>query len=150
MPNSYTCLHHHIVFSTKNRLPQLTEDIRDPVYRYISGIIANQRGKLLIAGAIPNHVHLLAGLHPTTSIAELLRLVKSNSSGWVHDEFPRHRDFDWQDGYSAFSVSYSNLERVRQYIANQEEHHRTVTFEAELESLLKRHGIQYDPRYLWA
>ena len=148
MPQSYTSLHCHIIFGTKNRSLQLTPDLRRRVLSYMAGIAKNEKGLLLTSGGTQDHVHLLAGLHPETPVAVFLRLIKANSSKWIHENFPDQSKFAWQAGYGAFSVSRSDLDRVRTYIGNQEEHHRRLSFEEEFKLLLDRHGIVYDPRYL--
>ena len=148
MPQSYTSLHTHIIFGTKNRSPHLTPDLRGRVFRYMAGIAQNEKGSLLATGGTQDHVHLLVGLHPETSVADFLRVVKTNSSKWIHETFSDQSKFAWQTGYGAFSVSRSNLDQVRAYIENQEEHHRRLSFEEEFRMLLERHGISYDPQYL--
>jgi REP element-mobilizing transposase RayT len=118
------------------------------VLNYIAGIIENEKGSLLAAGGTQDHVHLLVGLHPEKAVADVLRVVKTNSSRWVHENFPDQAKFGWQSGYEAFSVSRSNLDGVRRYIENQEEHHRKLSFEEEFKQFLDRHGIAHDPRYV--
>ena len=103
----------------------------------------------MIVNGMADHVHMLAVLPATLAVADAMRLVKTNSSRWVHEKWPQHRRFGWQRGYSAFTVSESNRNSVIRYIANQEEHHRKTTFEEELIALLEKHGIEYDPRYVW-
>lgn len=149
MPQSYVSLHHHLVFSAKDRRPQIDAEIEDRLYAYIGGIVSNERGKLLSAGGMPDHIHLLVSIHQTTSIADLLRVLKANSSKWVHETFASHGAFAWQDGYGAFAVSYSQIEIVRRYLAGQKEHHKRMTFEEEFVALLKRHKIAFDERWIW-
>ncbi|MCP4589258.1 MAG: IS200/IS605 family transposase [bacterium] len=149
MPQSYTCLHHHIIFGTKHRKPFLTPTLRERVLNYIAGIIKEGNGNLMSSGGTHDHVHLLVGVHPDTAPATLLRLIKANSSKWVHHNFPDQARFAWQTGYAAFTVSRSNFDEVRSYIENQEEHHQGLSFEDEFKQFLDRHGIRYDPRYLW-
>jgi REP element-mobilizing transposase RayT len=98
---------------------------------------------------MPDHVHLLADISKQQTLADALRDLKANSSGWIHETFPNLSGFAWQTGYGAFTVSYSNADGVKQYIANQAEHHRVRTFQEEFVEFLKRHGIEYDERYLW-
>ena len=98
---------------------------------------------------MPDHVHLLVSLDKQISMAETMRIVKANSSRWVHETFPALSGFAWQAGYGAFAVSYSHLERVKNYLERQAEHHRKVTFQEEFIAFLKRHEIDYDERYLW-
>lgn len=108
------------------------------------------KGSALTINGTVDHVHLLLEMPATVAVAEVLRVLKTNSSRWVHEHFPDHPDFSWQGGYGAFAVSHSRAEAVRQYIATQEEHHRRVSFREEFEVLLKRHGIDYDSRNVWA
>ena len=143
MPNSCTCLNYHIIFSTKDRYPFLEARHTERLYAYIGGVIRDLRGALLAAGGMPDHVHLLASLHPATSISDTLRQLKSGSSSWIHDTWPELRKFAWQDGYAAFSVSASAIDDVRAYVAGQAEHHRTRTFQDELRAFLSRHGIAF-------
>jgi putative transposase len=149
MGQSYTFLRYHVIVGTKDRRPLITPAIRTRLYDYIGGILKNENGRLLAAGGTANHTHLLISTHPQTSIAEIMRLVKTNSSKWVHATFPDQGDFAWQTGYGAFTVSHSTIEQVKRYIADQETHHRRVSFEEEFTAFLQRHGITYDERYLW-
>jgi REP element-mobilizing transposase RayT len=150
MPNSHTSLHYHVIFATKGRQPLIGPDWRERLFMYIGGIARDLPGSLLAAGAMPDHVHLLLGLHPTVAVSNAMRDIKAGSSKWIHETFANKRHFAWQDGYGAFAVSYSQLEGVRLYIANQEEHHRGQTFEQEFAAFLQRHQIPYDPRYIWS
>jgi putative transposase len=149
MPQSLACLHHHLIFSTKNRSPDISTDLQPRLYEYIGGVLRAQHCCLIAAGGTPDHVHLLVSLSRELSIAQTLNLMKSNSSKWIHDTFPEHRAFAWQAGYGAFAVSFSHLDGVRNYLANQEEHHRRRTFQEEFRDFLKRHQIEYDERYVW-
>ena len=106
-------------------------------------------GALRAANARPDHVHLLCSLLPTVATADALRVVKTNSSHWVHRS-RHHSGFDWQTGYGAFSVSQSLAHAVVRYIQDQEKHHRRVTFQEEFVAFLKKNGIVYDERYIWA
>jgi REP element-mobilizing transposase RayT len=149
MPQSFASLTYHIIFSTKSRAPLLTGELVPRLYDYIGGILKPNDGILLAAGGMPDHVHLLTSLGRETSVAVAVRLIKANSSKWIHETFPEHRSFAWQTGYGAFTVSYSNMSSVKCYIAGQVEHHRTVTFQEEFREFLKRHGIECDERYIW-
>ena len=114
------------------------------------GGIARENGlKALRIGGVEDHVHLLLSLPATMPIAKAMQLIKGGSSKWIHDTFPEHQQFRWQEEYGAFSVSVSQLERITAYIDNQRAHHRVRGFQAELLALLKRHHIEYDERYLW-
>jgi REP element-mobilizing transposase RayT len=142
-------LHYHFIFSTKQRAPLITPDLQPRLYDYLGGILRGQNGSLVAAGGMPDHVHLLARLSKEMSVAEALRLLKANSSKWVHESFPEHHAFAWQAGYAAFAVGFSGLPAVKRYIANQEEHHCTLSFQDELRAFLRRHHIEFDERYLW-
>jgi REP element-mobilizing transposase RayT len=148
MPQSIGSLHCHIVFSTKHRRPQVTAELQPRLFEYIGGILRNHSSRLVAAGGMPDHVHLLVSLGRTISVADAVRLVKSNSSAWIHDELAMP-DFHWQDGYGAFAVSYSNLDQVKSYLADQEQHHSRQTFQEEFLELLKRHNLEWDERYVW-
>ena len=149
MGQSYTCLHYHTVSGTRDRQPLITPNLQQRLYDYIGGIIKHEGGQLFSAGGSADHVHLLAALHQQRALSDIMRVIKSNSSKWIHDTFPGQSSFAWQSGYGAFTVSYSNINQVRRYIEHQNEHHRTVSFQQEYLAFLKRHGIQYDERYVW-
>jgi REP-associated tyrosine transposase len=149
MPQSYTCLHYHLIFSTKDRLPTISAGLRPRLHEYIGGILRADRGTLLAAGGTENHIHLLAAISKEQAVAQAVRRIKANSSRWVHETFPDQRAFAWQTGYGAFTIGYTGLDSVRGYIERQEEHHRTVSFEEEFLEFLQRYGVSYDPRYLW-
>jgi REP element-mobilizing transposase RayT len=149
VPQSFTSLHYHFIFSTKHRAPLITPELQPRLYEYFGGILRAHNGCLLAAGGIPDHVHLLARLSKEMSVSEALRLLKTNSSKWIHETFPEHRAFAWQAGYAAFVVSYSGLPAVKQYLATQAEHHRTLAFQDEVRAFLRRHHLEFDERYLW-
>jgi len=145
---SFTDIRYHIVFSTKGRRPFLTPELLSRIGEFIGGIIRDHRGGMLVAGGMPDHIHLATTTSPTVSMSDFLRAIKANSSRWVHETFGDLATFAWQDGYAAFTVSPSVMPKVIEYIRHQPEHHRKMTFEEELKALLDRHGIQYDERYL--
>jgi REP element-mobilizing transposase RayT len=149
VPSSYTHLLYHLVFSTKDRRPLITPELRAELYPYIGGIIRNKPGILLDIGGMPDHVHLVARLRPDIALAEMLCVIKANSSKWANERRDLTTEFAWQKGYGAFTVSESQLAVVRHYVQMQEEHHRKQTFQEEFVALLKKHGIEYDERYLW-
>ncbi len=148
MSQSFACLPVQFVFSIKNREPWIREEWAQRLYDYIGGIVQTEKSILLAAGGVPNHVHLLVSLGREVSLAEMMRLVKTNSSKWVHDTFPDH-PFAWQAGYGAFGASYANLDPVRAYIARQKEHHANLSFQDEYRGLLRAHGLEWDERYVW-
>jgi putative transposase len=147
--SSFTCLNYHLVFSTKHREPLIGTAWQQRLFDYIGGIIRQQGGVLLAAGGMPDHVHLLAAISKSVAITDALRDMKANSSKWVHEEIPGHAGFAWQAGYGAFTVSYSALDSVRRYLADQQEHHRVRTFQEEFVALLRRHEIEFEERYVW-
>ncbi len=149
MAGTYTNLLYHLVFSTKGRYPLITKELQSNLHAYLGGIIRGEGGVLLEIGGMPDHVHLLAKFKPTVSISDMLRCIKANSSGWVNEERKGSRKFGWQDGYAAFTVSESQVAVVRQYIQQQETHHRGLSYQDEFRALLERHGIEFDERYIW-
>ena len=150
MPQSFISLPVHMVFSTKNRQPLISDELRTRLVEYMGGTFRAHDCALLAAGGMPDHVHLLVSLSKQTAVSDILREVKASSSKWMHDTFPEQAGFAWQSGYGAFGVSHSNLPAVKRYIAHQAEHHRRQSFQEEFIAFLKRHEIPYDERYLWA
>ena len=150
MAHSYTNLLYHIVFATKDRCPCIESPIAGRLHAYLAGGIRAEGGTPIIINGTADHVHMLARLRQDKALSEVLRGIKAHSSKWVHDTFPSHPQFAWQRGYGAFTVSESQGERVRSYIADQERHHRRTTFEDEFLALLNAHGIAFDPDYIWA
>ena len=149
MPQSYCNLLYHIVYSTKDRHPWLNGDMRQRVHAYLGGAIRNEGGIALIINGTADHVHLLAKLRQDKAVSDVVRCMKASSSGWIRDNFADLRQFRWQNGYAAFSLSTLQVPKTRQYIANQEEHHKRRSFKEELIALLRANGIEYDERYLW-
>lgn len=147
MSSTYTSLHYHLVFSTKHRQASITDSWRNRLHSYLGGAVRGLEGFPQGVGGVEDHVHLLVGLTPNHRLADFLRELKKSSSKWVHDE-TGSRDFAWQEGYAAFSVSPPARIDVAHYIANQVEHHRQRSFRDELIELLQRAGVEYDPKYL--
>ena len=148
MGHTYTALHYHIVFSTKNRASSIRPELQTRLYEYIGGIVRGEKGTLIAIGGIPDHIHLLASFPPTTCVADMSRRIKANSSKWVHENLRGMQAFAWQSGYAAFTVSQSTLGDVEAYILNQQTHHAKLSFKDELLAFLQRHGIPYDERYV--
>jgi REP element-mobilizing transposase RayT len=148
MAETFTNLIYHIVFSTKNRQPLITGDHQSRLYDYIGGTIRDLGGISLAINGTEDHVHLLAKLRPDKALSDVLRDLKANASGWMHDVFPDLKDFSWQRGYGAFTVSQSNVERVQDYIARQKEHHQKKSFRDEFIEFLEANGIEYNEKYL--
>lgn len=139
----------HFIWSTAGREPWIGDDWREPLHAYLGGIARNKSARLLAAGGMYDHIHLYVSLPSIVTIAEFVNAMKSNSSRWVHQEFPNRRAFAWQEGYGAFSVSKSQESNVIDYINNQEAHHRKHTFKEEFLEFLEKYEIHYDERYLW-
>lgn len=146
---SYISSYHHCVFSTKERRPFITPELRERLWPFLGGIARQNNMKAIEIGGVADHVHILLSLPATMPIAKAMQLIKGGSSKWIHETFPDQRGFAWQEEYGAFSVSVSQVGKVIEYIKGQPEHHRRVTFQEEFLELLKRHGIEYDERYLW-
>ena len=149
MANTYTSLHYHVIFSTKNRLPWIKPNLESRIRSYIGGIARKRKMTALQIGGCDDHLHALVQAPPIYSPSEIAQYLKGESSKWIHEEFPAMRDFIWQDGYGAFTVSKSDLPDVIRYIQNQREHHRKKTFQEEYLEFLNKYGIEYDERYLW-
>jgi len=142
MAHSFGKLLYHVIFSTKMCHPTIVEPWRSKLFGYIHGILEYHGGHLLRGGGTADHIHLLLELRNDITVAEAVRLMKANSSKWIHESFDQSSDFSWQTGYAAFTVSLSAVDDVTRYIDNQEEHHRKTTFEEEFALFLRRHGIQ--------
>ena len=149
MSHRFTSLLTHLIFSTKDRFPHLDRDLARECHAYMRGIIENCGGTPIMIGGYTDHVHLLLDLPPTQAVAECVRKLKSNSSKWIHEKWPRRSRFQWQRGYAAFAVSQSARDGVIGYIERQEEHHRRITYQEEIRRFLARHGLRPDERYMW-
>ena len=150
MPQSLSRLWTHLIFSTKNRFPFLREpQIRNDMHAYLAKVLRSNDCETLIVGGATDHIHALFDLFRTHCIATVVEEIKRTSSSWIKDISPSCRKFHWQNGYGAFSVSQSELDRVYRYIERQEEHHRRITFQDEFRSFLKNYRIDYDERYVW-
>jgi REP element-mobilizing transposase RayT len=149
VPQSFTNVHLHLIFGTKHREPLTTDDLKERLFAYMGAVWNKTGGKPVLINGPADHVHVLATLPSTCTIADAVRTLKSNSSKWVHETFPRAARFAWQAGYASFAVSQSGAEEVRRYVESQEEHHRTVTFQDEYRAFLRRNGMAFDERYVW-
>ncbi|TKJ37945.1 transposase [candidate division LCP-89 bacterium B3_LCP] len=141
MPHTFISCYYHCIFSTKERAPVLTQNIQYELYPYFGGIAQRHRIGLLVVGGMSDHVHLLFSMPTTMSISEAMKLFKGSSSRWIHEKFPDLQEFAWQEGYGAFTVSRSILDRTIAYINNQAEHHQNMTSEDEFLLLLRKHDI---------
>jgi putative transposase len=149
MANTYGALFYHIVFSTKNRTEFISPHIEERIWAYIGGIARHHKMTAIQVGGVTDHIHALVMAPPSLAPFEIAKYLKGDSSKWIHEEYPDLQDFGWQDGYGAFTVSKSNVPGVASYIQNQRAHHRTQTFQEEYLEFLKKHGVNYDERYLW-
>ena len=147
MASTYLSLHYHIVFSTKNRENLIDARWRSKLHQYLGGTVIGLKGTSQGVGGTGDHVHLLVGLRSTHCLADFMRELKKASSIWIHDEI-RLKTFAWQEGYGAFTVSPNARDGVKRYIANQEEHHKKISFCDEFVSFLEKAGVEYDPKYL--
>jgi len=148
-PGAFTQLYVHIVFAVKYRERLLTKEMRDELFKYISGIITNRKHKVIIINGMADHIHILIGLNPNDKISDLIACIKRESSFFINDKKWFRGKFHWQDGYGAFSYGRSQLDDVYKYIANQETHHKKQTFREEYVELLKRFEIKFDEKYLF-
>ena len=139
----------HLVFSTKSRQGLLNDAIRDDLHAYIGGIVGKMRGTLLKAGSVEDHIHLLIALPRTCSPADLVKEIKTGSSKWIKTQGDVYHDFHWQTGYGFFSISPSHKAALENYIANQAEHHKTITFKDEYRRLMKKYGMEWNEDYVW-
>ncbi len=149
MSQSYVNLLYHIIFATKGREPVITEAHQPRLYEYIGGIVRKQGGIALAVGGIEDHVHLFAKLRQDKALSDMIRDFKAYSSGWMHKVFPDLKDFTWQNGYGAFTVSASQAESVREYVEGQKVRHRQHSFQSEFVSFLRANKVEFDERYLW-
>ncbi|HET9839313.1 MAG TPA: IS200/IS605 family transposase [Candidatus Angelobacter sp.] len=146
MSHTFTKNHQHIIFSTAERRKIIDRAFQPKLWAYMAGICRNHDLFVRTIGGMEDHIHMLVELPPVLAVAEAVRTIKSNSSKWVNE---LGGDFAWQKGYAAFSVSASNIGAVERYIRNQERHHRTMSFEDEYIGFLKKHGVSFDPKYVF-
>ena len=147
MPTTYTSLHYHLIFATKNREPLITADWRNQLHEYLGGTVRGLDGIPQGVGGVADHVHLLVALKATHCLSDFMRELKKVSSVWAK-EIMLQKGFGWQTGYAAFTVSASARTAVQQYIASQEEHHLQKSFREELVEFLQKSGVGFDERYL--
>jgi putative transposase len=150
MPQSLAKVLVHAVFSTKERRPFLRDKIfREELHRYIGGILTKLECQPIITGGVEDHIHLLCALSRTCDMSEMIKEVKRGSSLWIKTDQTDLKDFAWQSGYGIFSIGFSQIDPVRKYIAEQEEHHRKISFQDEFRKLLQRYEIEFDERFVW-
>jgi len=149
MANTYSQIFIHLVFAVKGRQSLIQTEWKETLYKYMTGIIRNQKEKLMIINGMPDHVHILVGIKPDKCISDLVRDIKSNASKFIYEQgFVKGR-FEWQEGFGAFSVSQSQVPRLITYIQNQETHNKKRSFQAEYLGFLKAYEIDFKPEYLF-
>jgi putative transposase len=141
--HSFTSCLMHCVWATKERRPLIKPDLQRRLWPYLGGIARENKMKALLLGGVEDHVHALISIPAALSVAKSIQLLKGNSSKWIHDTFKEQWNFEWQEGYGAFSISVSSIGDTTRYIENQAEHHRNLTFKQEVEAFLKKHGMEY-------
>ena len=149
MAGKFLCVNLHMIWSTKNRRRLIDPQWADRLYAFMGSIARAKNAKLIEVNSEPDHVHLYVSMPSTIKIADMINAFKANSTRWVHQNFSERRLFSWQEGYAAFSVGHSEERAVMEYIRNEQEHHRKQDFQQEFLDLLRRHGIDYDIRYVF-
>jgi putative transposase len=149
MPQSLVKILIHAVFSTKNRVNLILPEIENDLFGYMSGIVENNKSKLILANGTTNHVHLLISIGKTLGISELIGDIKRDSSVWIKKQDSQFSRFHWQEGYGAFSVGQTQVNEVMKYIASQKEHHQEKSFENEMRGFYHKYGIEFDEKYVW-
>ena len=149
MPDTYVQQRIHLVWATRKRAALLTGECRRALWPYLGGIIRHYGGVLLVAGGIEDHIHVYADYPKTLALSQFVNVIKSNSSRWIRERTDSMLNFHWQSGYGGFSVDRRRDEALHEYIVNQEQHHKTMTFQEEYVRLLRRHSIPYDSRYVF-
>jgi REP element-mobilizing transposase RayT len=149
MANSYSQLYVQIVFAVKGRQNLISKKLKDEIYKYITGIITNQKQKLIVINGMPDHIHILVGIKPNISLSDLVRDIKSSSSKFINEQRWVNGKFEWQTGFGAFSYGHSQLSNVIKYIENQEEHHKKRTFKEEYIAFLKLFDIDFKDEYIF-
>jgi len=148
-PGTFTQMYVHLVFAVGHREPVLSESIRHRVFEYISGIVTSQKHKSIIVNGFSDHVHILLGLNPVISVSDTVHEIKRGSSLFINDNRLLPGKFSWQEGYGGFTYSRSQLDRVYNYIENQEVHHAKKSFRDEYFAILNKYDVEFDPRYLF-
>ena len=149
MPQSLANIYVHLIFSTKDRAHLITDQVRQDLHSYMASVLSENKSPAVLVNSVEDHVHILLNLSRTLALAKAVEEVKRSSSKWIKTQGSTFSDFTWQAGYGAFSVSESNAAQVANYIKNQKEHHRKVTFQEEYREFLEKNNMPYDERYLW-
>jgi len=148
MANTFTQIYLHLVFAVQNRVSLIQSEWKDELYKYITGIVKNNKHKLIAINGMPNHIHIAVGYKPHQLIPDLLQDIKGNSSKWINEKKLVYGKFSWQAGYGAFSFSHSQIDAVAKYIINQEKHHKRKTFQEEYIELLEKYNVQFNEKYI--
>jgi putative transposase len=149
MANTYTQIYIQVVFAVSGRLSLIRSEYKEEIYKYITGIVRNDGHKLITINGMPDHLHILLGLKPDMALSNLVRDIKSNSSGFINESRMAQGKFGWQEGYGAFSYGHSQLDTIIRYIQNQEQHHSRRSFRDEYLALLKRFQIAFEDKYVF-
>ncbi len=149
MANTYTQLYIHIVFAVEHRQNLIPKEHKEELHKFITGIITNNKHKVIQINSMPDHIHIFVGIDPSMALSELVKDIKANSSRFINKKQWVAGQFKWQEGYSAFTYAHSQIESVSNYILNQEKHHKQKSFREEYIELLKRFNVDYDERYIF-
>lgn len=149
MANTYTQIHLHLVFAVKYRDGMIQSNWKGELYKYLTGIVQNNKHKLIAINGMPDHIHILIGMRPTQSVSDLLQDIKGSSSKWINEKKFLKTKFEWQEGFGAFSYGNSQIKNVVTYIENQEEHHKKKTFREEYLTFLEKFEVEHDERYIF-
>lgn len=149
MPNTYTQLYIQFVFAVKQRESLIKKEWKDDLYKYITGIVQNNKSKMLAIGGMSDHIHIFIGYKPTIAIPDLVKDIKLASGSWINDNRLADHRFNWQEGYGAFSYRRRDVDEICRYIQNQQEHHKRISFKEEYANLLKDFAIDYEEKYLF-
>lgn len=149
MANTYSQIYIQTVFAVEGRLSLIRPEFKEELYKYITGIVTNQRQKLISINGMPDHLHILIGLRPAMALADLVREIKADSSNFINRNKWVHGRFSWQEGYGAFSYGHSQLDTIIRYIQNQEQHHQRSSFKNEYLSLLRKFDIAFEDKYVF-
>ena len=149
MANTYSQIYIQIVFAVKGRQNLIPKDHREELQKYMTGIVTRRDQKLLSIFCMTDHVHILVGIKPNISVSELVRDIKTGSSGFINEQKWIHGKFQWQEGFGAFSYSKSQIDTVSAYINNQVAHHKKKTFREEYIDFLRKFNVEYNDQYLF-
>ena len=149
MAHTFYQNYYHLVWSTKERQSLILQEHKDRIFEYLGGLLKTSGCSSIQVGGMSDHIHILAAIPPKYAVSEIVRDLKVASSKWINLSFPDIKGFSWQEGYGSFSVSTSQKQAVKNYILDQEKHHKTKTFREEFIEFLELHEIEYDERYLW-